>query len=268
MGIHLSSIRYRHDSSRSSVHPFQIPVIRTLSTLEFPTPVTMFVGENGSGKSTLLEAIAVAANAIAVGDADLFDDASLSPANILGAQLKLTWKQRTHKGFFLRAEDFINFARRVEKLRVEAQKELEDIDDRMAHRSEYAKQLARLPHLRTRGEIESLYERDLEAFSHGESFFELFKSRIQPNGLYLFDEPEAPLSPTKQLALMMLLQEMVRQNCQFIIATHSPMLMALPGATLYSFDNPPIRSVRYDELEHVQLMRDFLNHPEQFLRHL
>lgn len=136
MGIHLSSIRYRHDSSRSSVHPFQIPVIRTLSTLEFPTPVTMFVGENGSGKSTLLEAIAVAANAIAVGDADLFDDASLSPANILGAQLKLTWKQRTHKGFFLRAEDFINFARRVEKLRVEAQKELEDIDDRMAHRSE------------------------------------------------------------------------------------------------------------------------------------
>ena len=96
-----------------------------------------------------------------------------------------------------------------------------------------------------------------------------FQARVVPGGLYLMDEPEVPLSPTRQLAFLSILKECSEEkSCQFVIATHSPILMALPGATLLSFDDGPIREVAYDELEHVKLTRDFLNHPEAFLRHL
>lgn len=108
----------------------------------------------------------------------------------------------------------------------------------------------------------------LETKSHGESFLELFNSRFRPNGLYILDEPETPLSPMKQLAFISMLKEMVKENAQFIIATHSPILMAIPDATIISFDQAPIREVGYNELEHVNLTKDFLNNPEGYLRHL
>ena len=116
--------------------------------------------------------------------------------------------------------------------------------------------------------MEQRYGGDLDARSHGEGFLTLFKSRFVPGGLYLLDEPEAPLSPQSQLALMVMLAEMLERDAQFIIATHSPILMAYPGATIYMFDSPPIRRVAYDELEHVALTRDFLNDPAPFLNHL
>jgi predicted ATPase len=96
----------------------------------------------------------------------------------------------------------------------------------------------------------------------------LFQSRLIPNGLYLLDEPETPLSPMKQLGFLSLIREMAEQNCQFIIATHSPILMAYPDAAIYSFDESPLAAVSYNELEHVNLTRDFLNSPERFIRHL
>jgi predicted ATPase len=112
------------------------------------------------------------------------------------------------------------------------------------------------------------YGRDLNDFSHGESFLEFFQARIVPGGLYILDEPEVPLSPVRQLGLLSLMKQMVEQDAQFIVATHSPILMAFPGATILSFDESPPRPVAYEELEHVTLTRDFLNNPEQFLRHL
>lgn len=116
--------------------------------------------------------------------------------------------------------------------------------------------------------MESQYQGKLEHKSHGESFLQFFKSRFQSNGLYLLDEPETPLSPLKQIAFISMLKEMVEQNAQFIIATHSPIIMAFPGAAIYSFDHAPLSQVQYNQLEHVNLTRDFLNTPEQFLRHL
>jgi predicted ATPase len=117
-------------------------------------------------------------------------------------------------------------------------------------------------------DMERRYGIDLDANSHGQSFLRLFASRFVPGGLYLLDEPEAPLSPQSQLALITMINDMVAQESQFIIATHSPILLALPGALIYSCDRTPIEAVPFAELEHVVLTRDFLNDPERFLRHL
>jgi len=121
------------------------------------------------------------------------------------------------------------------------------------------------------GEIQALerrYGQGLDSASHGESFLQLFQSRFVPGGLYLLDEPEVPLSPLRQLSLIALLKEMVEQQAQFIIATHSPILLAFPGATILSFDSLPLKAVGFEQLEHVNLTRDFLNDPQAFLRHL
>ena len=116
--------------------------------------------------------------------------------------------------------------------------------------------------------IRALYGEGLDARSHGESFLTLFQSRFVPKGLYLLDEPEAPLSPQSQLALLAMIVEMVKQQAQFIIATHSPILLAFPGAEIFSFDRTPPGVVEYQDLEHVSLTREFLNNPERYLRHL
>jgi predicted ATPase len=112
------------------------------------------------------------------------------------------------------------------------------------------------------------YGENLDANSHGESFLKLFQSRFVAGGLYLLDEPEAPLSPQRQLALMSMMKEMIDQDAQFIIATHSPILMAFPGARILNFDERPVREVNYDDVEHVSLTRAFLNNPQSFLRRL
>ncbi|GAA0452102.1 AAA family ATPase [Alkalibacillus silvisoli] len=128
--------------------------------------------------------------------------------------------------------------------------------------------LEAMPHARTLYDLEKLYGEGLEYLSHGESFLNLFQARFQPKGLYILDEPEAPLSPLKQLTLISMIKEMITENAQFIIATHSPILMAIPEAEILSIENGTLKKVSYDELEHVTLTRDFLNNPETFLRHL
>jgi predicted ATPase len=116
--------------------------------------------------------------------------------------------------------------------------------------------------------MERRYGVDLDANSHGQSFLKLFQSRFVPGGLYLLDEPEAPLSPQSQLALLAMMSDMVAEDGQFIVATHSPILLAFPGACIYSFDGTPVCEVEYESLEHVALTREFLQAPERFLRHL
>ena len=247
-----------------------MPAVAALADepLAFRSPVTFLVGENGSGKSTVLEGIAAAARSISVGSHRLDDDASLAAARNLGRALKLIWTKRTGKGFFLRAEDFFGYARGLDQLRADLERERHAIavDPTL---SERAKGLGQMPYARELGEIRRSYGEGLDARSHGESFLTLFRSRLAPGGLYLLDEPEAPLSPTRQLALLSLLKTMVEAGAsQFVVATHSPILMAYPGATILSFDEGAIREVPYDDLDHVTLTRSFLNDPESFLRHL
>lgn len=252
----------------SNAFPFNVPAVRALPELSFDTPVTFFVGENGSGKSTLLESIALAAGLPTVGSEEATGDQTLAAQRALGKALKLVWNQRTRRGFFLRAEDFFGFTKQLVQMRADMLHRMAELDEEYKDRSAYAKGLAHGPMAASLADMERRYGIDLDANSHGQSFLRLFQSRFVPGGLYLLDEPEAPLSPQSQLALLALLADMVAQQAQFIVATHSPILLAYPGARIYSFDGVPVRAVDYASLEHVNLTRDFLNDPQRFLRHL
>jgi predicted ATPase len=264
--IHLRSIDVRPSARSLEGFPFELPVVRKFKEIKFRSPVTFLVGENGSGKSTLLEAVAAGVGSVVVGGEDVRADKSLRHARALAAQLKLTWTKRTHRGFFLRAEDFFNFTKRVNQTSAELEEMAVEFE-----REGLKGHGLRLAQGVVRGQRRALvnrYGEDADARSHGESFLNLFQSRFVPGGLYLLDEPEAPLSPQRQLALLAMLKGMAEQDSQFLVATHSPILMALPGADILSFDRAPVRRIPYDEVEHVSLTRDFLNNPEAFLRHL
>jgi predicted ATPase len=250
--------------------PFSVPAVRALERIELTGPVTFFVGENGSGKSTLLEGIAAAAGLPAVGAMDLSRDETLSAQRRLGSALRLEWSRRATRGLFLRAEDFFGFTRRLAQERVDLQAQMREIQSqyRAADRSPTALGLALGPLSSSLADMERRYGVDLDANSHGQSFLKLFQNRFVPGGLHLLDEPEAPLSPQSQIALLALLTDMVAQDAQFIIATHSPIVLAFPEARIYSFDHTPVRTVPYGELDHVALTRDFLNAPERYLRRL
>lgn len=268
---HLRNVRVGVPATEAATRfPFSVPAIRELlgRELTFTAPVTFLVGENGSGKSTLLEALACAARAVTVGSAPAEQDDSLSGARQLASVMRLSWARRTHRGFFLRSEDFFGYARRMQSIREDAENTLRELDADQ-ELSPTARAFARIPHASTVHAIRQRYGEGLDQVSHGESYFALFRSRMVPNGLYLLDEPEAPLSPTRQIGLLSLMKEQVEQhNAQFIIATHAPILMAYPGATILSFDGGTIHPVSFDAVEHVRLLRDFLHAPERFLRHI
>ncbi|MBI4926972.1 MAG: AAA family ATPase [Anaerolineae bacterium] len=154
------------------------------------------------------------------------------------------------------------------QIKAEMQRDMAAVDEEYGGRSALARDLAKMPYARELGDMQNRYGEGLDNQSHGESFLLLFRERFVPDGLYLLDEPEAPLSPVRQLGLLALLKQMVEEGGQFIIATHSPILMAFPGAEILTLDGNGVHSVAYNDLEHVKLTRDFLNHPEAFLRHL
>lgn len=267
--IHLKSITVREFNPQDTdSFPFNLEIVRTLHELQLASPVTFFVGENGSGKSTILESIACAVESIAVGSESVRTDKTLAPLRKLAQYFRLAWTRRTHKGFFLRAEDFFGYAKSMRQTREELEQDLKDVDHDYKGRSKYAADLARMPYQGEIAAIRNKYGKDLDSYSHGESFLTLFQSRFVPDGLYLLDEPEAALSPTRQLTFIAALKQMIEENAQFIIATHSPIILAFPDATILNFKDGQIQQVRYDELEHVQLTRQFLNNPESFLRYL
>lgn len=267
--IHLRAVGLAEKARRGDPEfPFSVPTIRSLPSIAFDAPVTFFVGENGSGKSTLLEGIALATRLPSVGAERAEDDDTLAAQRRLAAALRLTWNKRTHRGFFLRAEDFFGFAKSLSRLRAELLGRLQEIEATYADRSPMARTLARGPAAGSLREMEERYGEDLDANSHGQSFFRLFRSRFVPGGLYLLDEPEAPLSPQSQLGFIAMLKDMVARDAQFIIATHSPILLAFPSARILTFDEVPLRETTYAELEHVALTREFLLDPERFLRRL
>lgn len=264
--IHLRSVGRKNEAGAG--FPFDVPVIRSLSELSFDSAVTFFVGENGSGKSTLLEALALAAKLPTVGSAQAADDETLKAQRALAKSLKLVWNQKARSGFFLRAEDFFGFTRQLARMRSEMTQRIAELETEYEGRSEYAKRLAQGPAAGSLADMERRYGVDLDANSHGQSFLKLFQSRFVAGGLYLLDEPEAPLSPQSQLALMTMMSDMVAKDAQFIVATHSPMLLAFPGARIVSFDGGETNVVEYDTLDHVTITRDFLNAPQRYLRHL
>lgn len=231
----LSHVELREDRIVDGKYPFTIPSIMRGLPLNLSTPVTFLVGENGSGKSTLLEALAWA-----LGFSDQGGDRSNAYAedadgHALGRALALGWRKRVSGGFFLRAETFFNYARHLEDL----------------------------------GSSFQLYDGvPLNQRSHGEAFLALFQNRFE-DGTYLLDEPEAALSPSRQLTFLSVLHDLAQSRAaQLIIATHSPILLTLPGARVLRCDSTGIEEVDYRDTEHFQLTKDFLNAPERYFRHL
>jgi predicted ATPase len=226
----LSSLRRRPDAAIDpAAFPWSLPLVRDLAELAFTTPVTFLVGENGSGKSTLLEGIAAGMDAVAAGSRDLKRDPSLQAARDFAAGFVFARRRHARTRLFLRAEDVFGYTGRL----AADMEELATIEQELTHLPEgpgrdRATAMAR----GQRAALIRRYGDNPDARSHGETFLALLRTRLVPNGLYFLDEPETPLSPSRVLALIALLADRVAQGCQFIIATHSPILMALPGATI------------------------------------
>jgi predicted ATPase len=262
-------VRHTHPGWEPARFPFTVPTIASLDTLDLDAQVVCFVGENGSGKSTLLEAIAIGASLPSAGASNRAqDDPTLNDQLWLSRALKLTWRTRNNRGFFLRAEDFFGFQNMLKRERAEFADTLRRMEEEYANRSAHAKGLAMGPIKASMREMEQRYGVDPDAKSHGEAFLNFFQQRLVPKGLFLMDEPEAALSPQRQLSLLAMMFDLVADGAQFIIATHSPLLLAFPGARIYSFDESPIAPIAWTDTDHVRLTREFLADPERYLRNL
>jgi predicted ATPase len=233
----------REDVPTFERYPFSIPAVRALHSLDLHESVTYFVGENGTGKSTLIEAIAVAAGFNAEGGSRNFNFATRRSESELNEYIKLVrTPKRQRDGFFVRAESLYNVATQIEELSTGGASTL----------------------------LASYGGKSLHDQSHGEAFLALALNRFRGHGLYILDEPEAALSPQRQLALLVLIDQLVRQQgSQFVIATHSPILMAYPMATIYHLKpEGEIDTIAYEDTEHYRITRDFLIDRDAFLREL
>lgn len=240
-------------------------MVAQFEQLDFRSPVTFFAGENGTGKSTVLEAIAAGADSITVRGDDRRTEETLVHAAQLAANMCFQWTRRTRRGFFLRAEDFFDYSKRMTGLVGEMSEFAADFESRFEG---YALGLAKGTVLGQQQGLVARYGEDLNARSHGESFLQFFAARFVHPGLYLLDEPDTALSPQSVLALLAMLKRMVADGSQFVIATHSAMLLAFPDAVIYNFDEAPVRPIEYDAVDQIALMRRFLQQPEAFLRRL
>ena len=230
--LHAELLRERIPASNP--FPYSLPSIGSLTTLPFHPKVTFFVGENGSGKSTLLEAIAVGCGLNPEGGSRNFNFATRPSHSRLDEALRLAKTSRlASDSYFLRAESFFNVATEIERL--------------------------------GQGLLSAYGGRSLHEQSHGESFFALFEHRFGGCGLYLMDEPEAALSPKRQLEFLSLLHDYCKRGSQFVIATHSPIIMAYPDAWIYVFGGETVRQVAYTDTEHYLVTRGFLSSPQRSL---
>lgn len=216
-------------------YPYSLPVIKNFDSLEFHPKVTFIVGENGSGKSTLLEAIATAWGFNPEGGTKNFNFETRSSHSDLWQNIRLTKSFRRPKdGFFLRAESFYNVASNIDEL----------------------------------GVVSSYGGDSLHHQSHGESFFAVMLNRFNGQGLYILDEPEAALSPTRQMAMISRMSQLLEEDSQFIIATHSPILMAYPNAEIIQIENDQLRLTEYEKTEHFQVTKNFLKDYKRITKYL
>ena len=229
---------FERDESWGSGFPFDLPAMTSIERLALGQPVTLLAGDNGSGKSTVLEAIAAAVGFDEQGgELERLGELPAVPRSILrDALAPVLSGTKPRNGYYLRAESFFNVAAFV------------DSGERFA------------PDLSLYGDV-PLHEQ-----SHGESFLALASNRFGADGLYLLDEPEAALSVTGALALLAVVMRAAAAGAQFVMATHSPILLAAPNATIYEFDETGINAAEYDDLEAVRLTRGFLEAPERYLR--
>ncbi len=221
-------------------YPFNLPVIKYLEKIELHKNVTFFIGENGTGKSTLLEALAIQYGFNPEGGSKNFNFSTQDTHSPLSGVIRITKGiKRPKDGYFLRAESFYNLASNIDQIQKEDRKMLHSYGDKSLHEQ-----------------------------SHGESFFSLFLHRFFGNGIYILDEPEAAFSPQKQLAFLVRMHELVKENSQFIIATHSPIILSYPKSKIIQISKNGFEEISYQESEHYSIYKSFLNNPEYMLKKL
>lgn len=238
---YLREIRPKEKVRDSGKYPFNIPSLNGGNIhLRFESPITFFVGENGTGKSTLLEAVAIGSGFNPGGGTRHSLNEQRKSESLLHEYLTFVWNKKVFDGFFLRAESLFNFASFLEEWERE-----------------------------TGEDFHSAYGgKSLHEQSHGESFMAVMKNRFK-QGLFILDEPEAALSPARQLSLLSRMHQLVAKgDTQFIIATHSPIILSYPDATILQFSKDGLQKVKYEDTEHFTVTKDFLNGREAFFRHL
>ncbi|WP_163184246.1 AAA family ATPase [Neobacillus sedimentimangrovi] len=232
----------RNDISSYNHYPFNLPFIKNFEELSFHPKVTFLIGENGMGKSTLLEAIAIALGFNPEGGSFNFHFSTYDSHSVLGEYLKvIKGIDRPKDGFFLRAESFYNVASNIEEM------DREGFGPRV---------------------IDSFGGVSLHEQSHGEAFFATFINRFRGNGIYILDEPEAALSPLRQLSMLTRIHDLVNENSQFVIATHSPIIMAYPDAVIFEFTEEGIRESKLEETSHYRIMKQFFDDRSRMIHHL
>ncbi|HTG67908.1 MAG TPA: AAA family ATPase [Candidatus Udaeobacter sp.] len=243
-GIYLRSVKLLREAVPSfDAYPFHLSAIQSLDQLDFHPKVTYIVGENGMGKSTLMEAIAVGLGFNPEGGTINFNFSTAATHSELHQYLRLARSvNKPRDGFFFRAESYYNLATNIDQL---------DREGGPGGRI-----------------IDSYGGKSLHQQSHGESFFATFLHRFNGNGLYMMDEPEAALSPFRQMAMLSRIHQLVLQHSQFIIATHSPILMAYPDAVIYNLTPDGIERISLEETDHYMLMKQFINNRERMLQEL
>jgi predicted ATPase len=262
--MHIKEVVF--ESKGQKTFPYNLPFFHG-KPIAFSEGITILIGENGAGKSTFIELLnevldlpRIVGKKEVSAQEDLFKN--------VRNDVKIHRLHQKPKGFFFGAEDFTGYIHYLVKEKNASKEELKRIERDYKNRSDYAKGLASMPHQRTIHEIDQLHNRDLLSSSHGEAYLSFFSSRMKENSLYLLDEPETPLSIQNQLSLLYLIDEAVKKGCQFVIASHSPVIMAIPGAKILWIGDDEIKEISYEEIESVALLKQFLNQKEQFFKHL
>lgn len=253
------------NSNKVHPYPYDVPAVKYAKHIDVSNQVTFIIGENGSGKSTLLETIACRLQLPHM-DGYGYAKKSFDAAKALLPFLELEWTIENPIGFFFRAEDFGDYLNSVNRQDIKLHNDMMELQGKVPqHILDDMKDNAN-HQLHT---MRKNYGQELNTFSHGEAYMHIMGEKVNRKGIYLLDEPEASLSPAKQLAFIYFLQNHLKHNLsQFIIATHSPMLMAFPGAKIYEITDTEMKATPLENTEHYSITKSFLDNPEVYLRHL